>query len=174
MNKCWWLLLALALGTELMAAPGEEPAELSQAELVEARQILSEAKTLAERIVAEARREAALLRASTPDTTVTATPEMGSEPLAVMNGRVRIHLQAGTVEEIANALMPAGWRVLVDVPEVELAVRRFQFVSSKPRDQALNDLLAPLGLQHQYFFDLIDGQGKAAPLLVISRKKAVL
>ena len=74
------------------------------------------------------------------------------------------------MQEIATAIMPGNWRVMVDVKEQSLLQRRFQFVSTKSRDQALRDLLKPVGLKHQYFFDLKDANGAPSPLLVISKR----
>jgi len=138
-----------------------------QQELVNAREAVEEARKVAERIVLDAQREAALIRQSGA---ANQQVPVDLEPIEIQNGKVAVELAAGTVEEIATAIMPGNWRVMVDVKDQGILQRRFQFVSTKSRDQALRDLLQPVGLQHQYFFDLKDSSGARSPLLVISKR----
>lgn len=133
--------------------------------LDEARQAVLEAQALAEQIISEARQEADTVRRQLAE-----LQTRDQDALSVQNSKVNVELQASTVEEIASALMPPNWRILVDITDLKALERRFQFISSKPRDQALNDLLRPLGFQHHYFFDLVDEQGHHSPLLVISQR----
>jgi len=138
-----------------------------QQELVNAREAVEEARKVAEQIVLDAQREAALIRQSGA---ANQQVPVDLEPIEIQNGKVAVELAAGTVEEIATAIMPGNWRVMVDVKDQGILQRRFQFVSTKSRDQALRDLLQPVGLQHQYFFDLKDSSGARSPLLVISKR----
>ncbi len=138
-----------------------------QAELQNARQAVDDARKAAEQIVLEAQREAALIRQTAPESQ---QRPLNLEPVAIQNTKVAVEIAAGTVEEIVAALMPTDWRVMVDVKDQSILQRRFQFVSTKSREQALRDLLKPMGLQHQYFFDLKDPSGMASPLLVISKR----
>jgi hypothetical protein len=160
---CGGVLLAGQI-TLTSADTNSADAELTQ-QLAEARQALLDAQALAEQIVAEARQEAEVVKRQ-----LAVLQTSDQDALSVQNGKVNIELQAGTVEEIAKAVMPINWRVMVDVTDSKILQRRFQFISSKPREQVLNDLLRPLGLQHHYFFDLVDDQGKHSPLLVISQR----
>lgn len=138
-----------------------------QVELANARQAVEDARIAAEQIVQEAQREAALIRQTAPERQ---QRPLDLEPVALQNSKVAVEIAAGTVEEIVTAIMPPHWRVMVDVKDQAILQRRFQFVSTKSRDQALRDLLIPLKLQHQYFFDLKDASGATSPLLVISKR----
>lgn len=138
-----------------------------QLELANARQAVEDARIAAEQIVHEAQREAALIRQTVPERQ---QRPLDLEPVALQNSKVAVEIAAGTVEEIVTAIMPPHWRVMVDVKDQAILQRRFQFVSTKSRDQALRDLLIPLKLQHQYFFDLKDASGATSPLLVISKR----
>ena len=172
--KSGWMSIACAsavlLGgaTTVSAQESAQQQELAavQQELQNAKQAIEDARQAAEQIVLDAQREAALIRQSTPDTQ---QRPLDLEPIVIQNGKVAVEIAAGTVEEIATAIMPGDWRVMVDVKDQSVLQRRFQFVSTKSRDQALRDLLKPVGLQHQYFFDLKDASGGRSPLLVISK-----
>lgn len=173
--KSGWITLACAgsllIGTSPLSiaqsdAQSQELVTVQQ-ELVNARQAVEEARQVAEQIVLDAQREAALIRQSG---TANLQVPADLEPIEIQNGKVAVEIGAGTVEEIATAIMPADWRVMVDVKDQTILQRRFQFVSTKSRDQALRDLLQPVGLQHQYFFDLKDTSGARSPLLVISKR----
>lgn len=165
-----WVSVVLSGATGASATQeSAQSAELIavQTELQNARQAVEDARKAAEAIVLEAQREAALIRQSSSDNQ---QRPLDLEPVAIQNGRIAVEIAAGTVEEIAIALMPPDWRVMVDVKDQSILERRFQFVSTKSREQALRDLLKPMGLQHQYFFDLKDPSGMASPLLVISKR----
>lgn len=162
------VVLTGAAGVTTAQASAQNP-ELAavQTELQNARQAVEDARKAAEQIVLEAQREAALIRQSAPENQ---QRPLNLEPVAIQNTKVAVEIAAGTVEEIAAALMPTDWRVMVDVKDQSILQRRFQFVSTKSREQALRDLLKPMGLQHQYFFDLTDPHGMPSPLLVISKR----
>ena len=144
----------------------EQDMNAVQQELANAKLAVEEARKTAERIVLDAQREAALIRQSAPERQ---QQPVDLAPVELQNGKVAVEIAAGTVQEIATAIMPGHWRVTVDVKDQTILQRRFQFVSTKSRDQALRDLLLPIGLQHQYFFDLTDAGGTPSPLLVISK-----
>lgn len=138
-----------------------------QQELVNARQAVEDARVAAEQILLQAQREAERIR-QPPADGPQRQPDL--EPVALQNGKVAVEIAAGTLEEIVTAIMPNHWRVMVDVEDLHILQRRFQFVSTKSREQALRDLLMPLNLQHQYFFDLKDAGGTQSPLLIISKR----
>ena len=135
-------------------------------ELTNARQAVMDAQSVAEKIIADAQMQANLIRQNA----VVNDAPTDLTPIEIQSARVAVEISAGTIEEIANAIMPLGWRVLVDIKDASVLQKRFQYVSTKSRDQALRDLLLPAGLQHQYFFDLTDNSGAKSPLLVISSR----
>lgn len=137
--------------------------DLVTTQLRQARDILLTAEKTAEEIIREAQAEAEKVRTRRNQ----ATAE-GLAPLMLQNSKISIEIAAGTIKEIVKAIMPKEWRILVDVKNKALTQRRFQFVSTRTREQALNDLLNPIGMKHQYFFDLKDSEGRASPLLVVS------
>lgn len=137
-----------------------------QQDLKNARQAVEDAKHVAEQIIADARKDAIRIRQQASSGQLPAD----LTPIQIRNTPVAVEINAGTVQEIATAIMPAGWRVKVDVKDDSLLQRRFQFVSTKSRDQALRDLLTPLQLRHHYFFDLKNANGESSPLLVISKR----
>jgi len=140
--------------------------EAVRQELQEAKAAVEEARQIAEQIVLEAQQQANQIKQNA------AVNDMPTDlsPVEIQRGQIAVEIAAGTVEEIATAIMPADWRVMVDVKNNEILQKRFQYVSTKSRDQALRDLLAPIGLKHQYFFDLKDEAGAKKPLLVISQR----
>jgi len=152
---------------ETMVQENAQSADLEQVkeELKAARAAVEEARTVAEQIIRNAQQEANQIRknSATNDMPVDLTP------VEIQRGKIAVEVSAGTVEEIATAIMPADWRIMVDLKDSETRQKRFQFVSTKSRDQALRDLLTPIGLKHRYFFDLKDESGNSKPLLVISQ-----
>ncbi len=156
---------AIATAYAQESAPPQDMTAVQQ-ELANAKLAVEEARKTAEQIVLDAHREAALIRQSAPERQ---QQPVDLAPIELQNSKVAVEMAAGTVEEIATAIMPGHWRVKVDVKDQTILQRRFQFVSTKSRDQALRDLLLPIGLQHQYFFDLTDAGGTPSPLLVISK-----
>lgn len=140
--------------------------EAVKVELEEAKAAVEEARQIAEQIVLEAQQQANQIRQNAAVNDMPA--DLG--PVEIQRGQVAVEISAGTVEEIAVAIMPNEWRVLVDVENKDILQKRFQYVTTKSRDQALRDLLAPIGLKHQYFFDLKDAAGAKTPLLVISQR----
>lgn len=146
-------------------------------QLIEARAAIIDAQRAAEDIVAIAKEDADRIRSSASNTNLvqgrdaTHKDSVGMvNPLVVKNAAVAVEMSAGTLEEIAVAIMPEGWRILVDVVDPKIKERRFQYVTTKSREQALSDLLSNIGLSHQYFFELVDEEGLSSPLLVISQR----
>lgn len=160
------LLFAASQNSLAQEAAQSSDIQAVQTELENAKQAVEEARRAAEQIVLDAKRDAALIRQSADHQQA----PTDLTPVEIQNSPVAVELSAGTVKEIATAIMPAGWRVLIDVKDQSVLQRRFQFVSTKSRDQALRDLLKPVGLKHQYFFDLKNAQGQESPLLVISKR----
>ena len=64
--------------------------------------------------------------------------------------------------------MPVGWRVQTDfTTKPELSNRRYDFVSTDPRDVALRKLTSSIRdarVRFQYFWDLTDASGNPAPM----------
>lgn len=147
------------------AAQSEQYDSVRQ-ELESAKAAVEEAKEIAEQIVLDAQKEANIIR---QNAAVNDTPN-DLTPIEIQSTRIAVEISAGTIEEIATAIMPSDWRVLVDIKDASISQKRFQYVSTKSRDQALRDLLIPAGLKHQYFFDLKDSNGAKSPLLVISAR----
>ena len=133
-------------------------------ELEAARKVLLDAEKKAQEIILSAQKEALELQGGGHEGDVLS-------PLLVQNQGISIEISSGTLEEIVTAIMPPEWRVLVDVKDKSVKNRRFQFVSTRTREQALNDLLRPIGMKHQYFFDLKNSNGEASPLLVVSKER---
>ena len=127
-------------------------------QLEQAKIVILEAEKEAQEILRVAREEADAIRDS----------KETLDPLAVQNGKVAVEINSGTIVEILAAIMPPRWRVMIDVEDSEVAKRKFQFVSNRSREQALNDLLKPIGMTHHYFFDLKDNHGNNSPLIVVS------
>lgn len=94
------------------------------------------------------------------------------DPTVVLNERVQAEYQASTLQEIALGLMPEGWRVRVEFhARPELSERRYQFISTDPRDLALRKLTASVRdakVRFAYFWDLTDVEGNPSPLLLIT------
>lgn len=94
------------------------------------------------------------------------------DPDHVRNQEVSIDIDAATIEEIATAIMPRGWRVRLSTSDKEVHEAKYEFVSSDPREVALRKLLLGTGLGYKFFFNLKNEQGKPSPLLVISEVKS--
>jgi len=154
--------------TAMAVQDSAQAAELESVrqELIDAKAAIEEARQIAEQIVLDAQKQANQINQSS----VVNDSPVDLSPVEIQRGQVAVEIAAGTVEEIATAIMPNDWRIMVDVNNKEILQKRFQYVSTKSRDQALRDLLSPIGLKHQYFFDLKDEQGTKKPLLVISQR----
>ena len=139
---------------------------MTEEQLLQAKQVLIQAEEAAAEIIKAAEYEAQEILTTANINVRNADKKLS--PLAVKNQEVAVELHGATIEEIANALMPETWRVLVDVKNQSIKERRFQYISTKPRDQALISLTKPLNLKYQYFFHLTDEEGEPSPLLVIS------
>lgn len=94
------------------------------------------------------------------------------DPTVVMNGTVSVEYEAATIKEIVTGMMPKGWRVEVDFRKhPQLLTRRYQFISTDPRDLALRQLTASVRdarVRFKYFWDLKDGQGNPSPMILLS------
>lgn len=135
-------------------------------QLEKAKQVLAKAEEAAVEII-----QAAEMKANDIIATAGEDVQLNNSkqtPVVIKNQEVAVELQGATIEEIANAIMPKGWRVLVDVSDQRIKERRFQFISTKSRDQALTGLTKPLNLTYRYFFNLKGENGESTPLLVIS------
>lgn len=150
---------AFMVSPSVLASQDVSQEEL-RVQLQEAKQVIQDAQSEAEAIIRAAYEQAREIRTDSEGADFT--------PLEVQNAKVSIEINAGTLQEIVTAIMPSHWRVMVDSDDANLNNRRFQFVSTRTREQSLNDLLLPLGLKHQYFFDLKDGNGDPSPMLIVS------
>lgn len=169
-SKTIWLMLVGVIVQFSTALNAQESAQITdlgsvKEELQKAKAAVEEARHIAEKIILDAEIQARSIRAGESNDF-----SVDLIPIEVQRSQVAVELSAGTVEEIATAIMPPNWRVMIDVRDASLLQRRFQYVSTKTRDQALRDLLNPIGLRHQYFFDLKDTTGMSTPLLVISQR----
>lgn len=94
------------------------------------------------------------------------------DPTVVLNEPVKAEYQSATMEEIARGMMPQGWRIQVDFSNrPELAERRYQFISTDPRDLALRKLTSSVRdgrVRFAYFWDLTDSNGNPSPMLLIT------
>ncbi len=86
----------------------------------------------------------------------------------VMNEKISVEISAGTVDLIAKNILPRNWRVVINVKSREVKNKRYFFVSSKSRGEALNDLSSTLGLKFYYFYELKNSSKDSAPLLIVS------
>ncbi|HDS1721529.1 TPA: hypothetical protein QEM58_000079 [Pseudomonas putida] len=94
------------------------------------------------------------------------------DPTVVLNEPVKAEYQSATMEEIARGMMPQGWRIQVEFSsKPELAERRYQFISTDPRDLALRKLTSSVRdarVRFAYFWDLTDSNGNPSPMLLIT------
>lgn len=90
------------------------------------------------------------------------------DPDFVRNQEVSIDMPGATIEEIAQRLMPRGWRVRLSTSDPDVHSSKYEFVSSDAREVALRKLLIGTGLGYKMFFNLKDEHGNPSPLLVIS------
>jgi len=143
--------------------------ETLKVQLIEAKAAVENAQHVAEEIVQTAQANADRILEAANAAADQSEADIIS-PLAVKNAAVAVEIAAGTIEEIATAIMPEGWRILVDVKDPKIKERRFQYVTTKARERALSDLLNSIDMSHQYFFELVNADGEASPLLVISKR----
>ncbi|HEK3610247.1 hypothetical protein I5J75_05785 [Pseudomonas aeruginosa] len=94
------------------------------------------------------------------------------DPTAVLNEPVSVEYEAATLVEIVEGMMPEGWRVVPDFRKhPELLTRRYQFISTDPRDLALRELTGSVRdarVRFKYFWDLKDEQGNPKPMILLS------
>jgi len=94
------------------------------------------------------------------------------DPTVVLNEPVKAEYKSATLEQIARGLMPQGWRIQIDFStRPELVERRYQFISTDPRDLALRKLTSSVRdarVRFAYFWDLTDANGNPAPMLLIT------
>jgi len=97
------------------------------------------------------------------------------DPVVVMSEPVTAEFNAATLHEIVSGIMPVGWRVKTDFSEKpELESRRYQFVSTDPRDLALRRLtnsVRDAKVRFSYFWDLTDDPGNPSPMILITDRK---
>lgn len=144
---------AMANAAKLEHEGASEVARIKQ----ESQQILMMAESSAVAIEASAKKRVVLERI---------------DPTVVLNERVKAEYQSATLEEIARGMMPEGWRVQVEFhARPEIAERRYQFISTDPRDLALRKLTGSIRdarVEFAYFWDLTDAEGNPAPMLLIT------
>lgn len=75
-----------------------------------------------------------------------------------------------SLQRIVQALAPPGWTVTIDTTRSEIQEGAWNFYTAAARQQALADLLVPLGMTFEFFFDLKGPNGKTAPLLLVADK----
>ncbi|MGP0171092.1 hypothetical protein ACSVIJ_04340 [Pseudomonas sp. NCHU5208] len=94
------------------------------------------------------------------------------DPTVVLNTPVSVEYEAATLKEIVTGMMPEGWRVETDFRKhPELNTRRYQFISTDPRDLALRELTGSVRdarVRFKYFWDLKDAQGNPNPMIILS------
>lgn len=94
------------------------------------------------------------------------------DPTVVINEPVAAEFQGATIKEIVQGVMPVGWRVQTDfTTKPELNNRRYDFVSTDPRDVALRKLTSSIRdarVRFQYFWDLTDASGNPAPMIILT------
>lgn len=171
MPSCGLLFAITFTSTNVIAAEAindspEDLASLRQ-ELSLARETIANAQQVAKNIVDAANVEAEAIRRQARGESI----DSSLDPESVRSELIAIDISSGTLEQIVRSIMPQNWRIRVDLIDVRQSERRFQFVSTRTREQALADLLIPLGFNHQYFFELKDETGAPSPLLVISERK---
>lgn len=86
----------------------------------------------------------------------------------IMNEKISVEVPAGDVFTIVSKLMPSDWRVMLSVKNNKLLNKKFYFVTTKSRGEALNDLSESVGIKFHYFFDLKDENKNTSPLLIVS------
>lgn len=93
------------------------------------------------------------------------------DPTVVLNEAIEAEFAGATLREIVTSIMPEGWRVEVEFSKKpELEIRRYQFISTDPRDVAIRRLLSSVRdarVSHQYFWDLTK-DGEPAPMILLS------
>lgn len=94
------------------------------------------------------------------------------DPAIVMNEQISGNFVGATIREIAEGLMPENWTVRTDFSKYpELDAYTLEFVTTQRRGEAMNTLAnfdRTRPLQVRYFYDLMDGSGNAAPLVIIT------
>lgn len=94
------------------------------------------------------------------------------DPTVVLNEAVKAEYQGATLKEIVTGIMPIGWRVKTDFSvRPELEIRRYEFISTEPRDLALRRLTGSIRdakVRFAYFWDLQDENGNPAPMILLT------
>jgi len=90
---------------------------------------------------------------------------------AVKNQIIAIEAQQLTFDATVKKIMPANWRVLIDVDSELLLSSQVDFISRKQRDLMLQDLLYSFNFEFQYFYEFYDDKGQHTPLLVITSRQ---
>lgn len=94
------------------------------------------------------------------------------DPTVVLNESVKVEYEGATLDEIVRGIMPIGWRVKTDFTvRPELKTRRYEFISTEPRDLALRRLTGSIRdakVRFAYFWDLQDEKGNPAPMILLT------
>ena len=160
---------------EKQAARIQEALSLNEAAMAEARQLETTGSMEVARIKQES--EQILMMAESSAVAIESAARQRVllervDPTVVLNEPVQAEYHAATLEEIAAGLMPEGWRVRVEFhARPDLAERRYQFISTDPRDLALRKLTSSVRdakVRFAYFWDLTDSAGNPAPMLLIT------
>ena len=160
---------------EKQAARIQEALSLNEAAMAEARQLETTGSMEVARIKQES--EQILMMAESSAVAIESAARQRVllervDPTVVLNEPGQAEYHAATLEEIAAGLMPEGWRVQVEFhARPDLAERRYQFISTDPRDLALRKLTSSVRdakVRFAYFWDLTDSAGNPAPMLLIT------
>lgn len=94
------------------------------------------------------------------------------DPTVVLNEAVKVEYEGATLDQIVQGIMPIGWRVKTDFTvRPELKTRRYEFISTEPRDLALRRLTGSIRdakVRFAYFWDLQDEKGNPAPMILLT------
>lgn len=89
---------------------------------------------------------------------------------SILESPVSGAFRQASLQRIVQALAPTGWTVTIDTTRPEIQEGAWNFYTAAARQQALADLLVPLGMTFEFFFDLKGPNGKPSPLLLVADK----
>ncbi|MEE8059403.1 MAG: hypothetical protein V3T17_16435 [Pseudomonadales bacterium] len=95
------------------------------------------------------------------------------DPLYVKQELISVNFKAATLKEMMLKILPKGWEVDIDIHnDPGLEERRSKLlITETPREVAIQKILSGfkgVRLNHGYFWDVVDEQGKPAPTLLIA------
>lgn len=102
--------------------------------------------------------------------TVKPAEEPVQDRRGILESPVSGAFRQASLQRIVQALAPPGWTVTIDTTRSEIQEGAWNFYTAAARQQALADLLVPLGMTFEFFFDLKGPNGKTAPLLLVADK----